>query len=168
MRRIYRGPGAGYKFGGSRTLLLDFEAKNRTKVVNLLKDMLKQLEKEAEEDEEIYDQLACWCETNDKGKTKSIADAETRINDLTVQIEELSAASSRLNTEIKNVAEVSLMRARTSLMISTLKNFMDEIDTEVLDRELHDSLLAKKFVIFRCRTFDSCLLHFHWRCAFFL
>ena len=43
-----------------------------TKVVNLVKDVLKQLEKEAEENEEIYDQLACWCETNDKGKTKSI------------------------------------------------------------------------------------------------
>jgi len=88
------------------SLTFDVEAaKNRpvTKVVNLLKDMLKQLEKEAEEDEEIYDQLACWCETNDKGKTKSIADAETRIKDLTVQIEELSAASSRLNTEIKNL-----------------------------------------------------------------
>merc|ERR1719329_1430837 len=65
--------------------------------------MLKQLEKEAEEDEEIYDQLACWCETNDKEKTKSIADAEGKIKDLTVQIEELSASSSRLNTEIKNL-----------------------------------------------------------------
>jgi hypothetical protein len=88
------------------SLTFDEEAaKNRpvTKVVNLLKDMLKQLEKEAEEDEEIYDQLACWCETNDKGKTKSIADAETRIKDLTVQIEELSAASARLNGEIKNL-----------------------------------------------------------------
>ena len=41
--------------------------------MNLLKYMLKQLEKEAEEDEEIYDQLAC-----------------------------LSAASSRFNTEIRN------------------------------------------------------------------
>merc|ERR1719271_1483827 len=88
------------------SLTFDVEAaKNRpvSKVITLLKDMLKQLEKEAEEDEEIYDQLACWCETNDKGKTKSIADAETRIKDLTVQIEELSAASSRLNTEIKNL-----------------------------------------------------------------
>jgi hypothetical protein len=37
-----------------------------TKVVNLLKDMQKQLEKEVEEDEEIYEKLACWCETNDK------------------------------------------------------------------------------------------------------
>merc|ERR1719207_92576 len=65
-------------------------AKNRpvSKVITLLKDMLKQLEKEAEEDEEIYDKLACWCETNDKEKTKAIADAEARISDLTTKIEE--------------------------------------------------------------------------------
>jgi len=80
-------------------------AKNRpvTKVITLLKDMLKQLEKEAEEDEEIYDQLACWCETNDKEKTKSIADAEAKIEDLTNKIEELTASSARLSTEIKNL-----------------------------------------------------------------
>jgi hypothetical protein len=80
-------------------------AKNRpvSKVITLLKDMLKQLEKEAEEDEEIYDQLACWCETNDKEKTKSIADAESHIEDLTTKIEELTAGSARLNTEIKNL-----------------------------------------------------------------
>jgi chromosome segregation ATPase len=72
-------------------------------VITLLKDMLKQLEKEAEEDEEIYDQLACWCETNDKEKTKSIEDAENKITDLTTKIEELTASSARLNTEIKNL-----------------------------------------------------------------
>jgi len=80
-------------------------AKNRpvSKVITLLKDMLKQLEKEAEEDEEIYDQLACWCETNDKEKTKSIEDAESKISDLTTKIEELTASSARLTTEIKNL-----------------------------------------------------------------
>merc|ERR1712039_882131 len=76
-------------------------AKNRpvSKVITLLKDMLKQLEKEAEEDEEIYDKVACWCETNDKEKTKAIADAEAKISDLTTKIEELTAASARLNTK---------------------------------------------------------------------
>merc|ERR1719388_441634 len=80
-------------------------AKNRpvSKVITLLKDMLKQLEKEAEEDEEIYDQLACWCETNDKEKTKSIGDAESKIEQLTTAIEDLTAGSARLNTEIKNL-----------------------------------------------------------------
>merc|ERR1719410_3317236 len=79
--------------------------KNRpvSKVITLLNDMLKQLEKEAEEDEEIYDKLACWCETNDKEKTKSIAEAEARIEDLTTKIEELTAESARLSTEIKHL-----------------------------------------------------------------
>jgi len=73
------------------------------KVIVLLQDMLKQLEKEAKEDEEIYEALACWCETNDKAKTKSIADAETRITGLETKIEELTATSARLNTEISNL-----------------------------------------------------------------
>ena len=44
--------------------------------------------------------MACWCETNDKEKTKSIADAEARIEDLTSKIEELTANSARLGTEV--------------------------------------------------------------------
>jgi len=96
------------KFLTAESSVLTFDeeaAKNRpvSKVITLLKDMLKQLEKEAEEDEEIYDKMACWCETNDKEKTKAIADAEARIEDLTTMIEELTASSARLNTEIKNL-----------------------------------------------------------------
>jgi len=91
-------------FGGSITFDVE-AAKNRpvSKVITLLKDMLTQLEKEAEDDQEIYDKMACWCETNDKEKTKSIADAEARISDLTTKIEELTANSARLSTEIKNL-----------------------------------------------------------------
>merc|ERR1719263_2612158 len=98
--------GADLSVHATSSLTFDAEAaKNRpvTKVVNLLKDMLKQLEKEAEEDEEIYDQLACWCATNEKEKTKSIGEAEAHIKDLTTSIEDLTASSSRLGTEIKNL-----------------------------------------------------------------
>jgi len=90
------------------SLSFDAEAaKNRpvSKVITLLKDMLKQLEKEADEDEEIYDKIACWCETNEKEKTKAIADSEAKIDDLTSLIEELTGTSSRLNTEIKHLKE---------------------------------------------------------------
>lgn len=81
--------------------------KNRpvTKVINLLKDMVKQLKKEGEEDEEIYEQMGCWCETNDKKKTQSIADAESKIAELTSAIDEYTATSSQLNTEITNLKE---------------------------------------------------------------
>jgi len=71
------------------------------KVVTLLKDMAKQLEKEGEEDEKTYDQMACWCETNDREKTKSIDDAEAKIETLNTHIESGIAASARLTTEIK-------------------------------------------------------------------
>merc|ERR1719324_696568 len=47
--------------------------------------------------------MGCWCETNDKAKTKSIADAEQAISDLTAAIEGFTASSARLNTEIANL-----------------------------------------------------------------
>merc|ERR1719389_557147 len=123
-------------------------AKNRpvTKVVNLLKDMLKQLEKEASEDEDIYNKMACWCETNDKEKTKSIADAEARIAALTTAIEELTANSAKLNTEIKHlnkeVAEnqESLDKA-TAMREKQLAEFNEE------EKDMLQSIAALKSAI---------------------
>jgi len=86
-------------------LALDVDSSKQypvTKVVTLLKDMQAQLEKEAEEDEEIYDKMACWCKTNDRDKTTSIKEAEARIADLTTTIEASAAASGRLKTEVAN------------------------------------------------------------------
>ena len=61
------------------------EDKNRpvTKVINLLKDMQEQMEKEQAEDQEVYEKVACWCEMNDKEKSVTIEEAEARITDLT-------------------------------------------------------------------------------------
>merc|ERR1719326_2852947 len=69
----------------------ELPATNRpvTRVITLLRDMLKQLQKEAEEDQDIYDKLACWCETNDREKTKAIKEAEAKISALVTKIEEL-------------------------------------------------------------------------------
>jgi hypothetical protein len=85
---------------GQPALASEEKTRPVTKVINLLKDMVTQMEKEAEEDEETYEQMQCWCTTNDKLKTKSIADAEQSISDLTVAIEGFTAESARLNQEI--------------------------------------------------------------------
>jgi len=74
-----------------------------TKIVNLLKDMQQQLENEQEEDQKVYDEVACWCAKNDAEKTEAIKNAEQSINQLTAKIEELTAQSARLNTEITNL-----------------------------------------------------------------
>lgn len=40
-----------------------------SKVITLLMDLCKQVDKEAEEDEDTSDKMAYWCETNDREKT---------------------------------------------------------------------------------------------------
>jgi chromosome segregation ATPase len=134
---------------GAHALTFDeTDAKNRpvSKVITLLKDMLKQLEKEAEEDEEIYDKLACWCETNDKEKTKAIADAEAKIDDLTTKIEELTAASARLNTEIKNLeSEVAKNQEALDQATAIREKQLAEFNAE--EKDLLESISALKAAV---------------------
>merc|ERR1719463_409357 len=87
------------------TLTVDFtdsawKEKPIQKVVRLLKEMQAQIEKEAAEDEEMYEKMGCWCETNDREKTKAIADAEKHIEALTAAIESGTAKISQLETEL--------------------------------------------------------------------
>jgi len=108
--------------------------------------MLKQLEKEATEDEEIYDKLACWCETNDKEKTKSIADAEAKIEDLTTKIEELTAASARLGTEIKNLeSEVAKNQEALDKATAIREKQLAEFNEE--EKDLLQSISALKAAV---------------------
>jgi hypothetical protein len=107
--------------------------KNRpvSKVITLLKDMVGQLEKEAEEDEEVYEAMGCWCETNDKAKTKSISDAEASISDLTSAIEMFTATIARLNTEVANLEKEvaknsAALDTATALRTKQLAEFNEE------------------------------------------
>merc|ERR1719310_587036 len=124
------------------------DAKNRpvSKVVTLLKDMIAQLEKEAEEDEEVYEAIGCWCETNDKEKTKAISDAEQHIADLTALIEELSSKSAQLNTEIEHLEKEVAKNQRgldqaTALRAKQLAEFNSE------EKDMLQSISALKSAV---------------------
>merc|ERR1719487_1785775 len=123
-------------------------AKNRpvAKVVTLLKDMLKQMEKEQEEDEEIYDAMACWCETNDKAKAKAIADAEAHIADLISQNEELFALSARLTTDIKRLEkEIAANQAALEKATAIREKELAEFQAE--EKDLLASISALKSAV---------------------
>jgi len=124
------------------------EAKNYpvTKVVNLIKDMQAQLQKEAEEDEEVYEKLACWCETNDKEKTAAIEEAEARITALTSAIEEGTATSSRLNTEIKNL-EAEIAKNQESLDKATAMRQEELAEFNAEEKDVLQSIGAMKSAI---------------------
>uniref|UniRef100_A0A7S1MSX9 Uncharacterized protein n=1 Tax=Alexandrium catenella TaxID=2925 RepID=A0A7S1MSX9_ALECA len=89
-----------------------------TRVVELLKDMKKNLEQQADTDEEVYEKLACWCTTNDKAKAKGISDAEARLSDLSATIEKTTALSATLTVEIKGLQE-EVARNEKSLQVAT-------------------------------------------------
>jgi len=124
------------------------DAKSRpvSKVITLLKDMQKQLEKDQEEDEAIYNKMACWCKINNKEKSQAIKEQEAKIQQLTVKIEEGTAEIARLETEIENlkkeVAEnvVSLDKA-TALREKQLAEFNGE------EKDLLGSIGALKSAI---------------------
>merc|ERR1719310_312758 len=85
--------------------------------------MLVQLEKEAEEDAEIYDNMVCWCTTNDKDKVKSIDDAEAKIEDLEAEIAKNEAALAKAKSmREKELAEFGKMEADTLGSIDALGN----------------------------------------------
>merc|ERR1711943_28677 len=89
---------------------------------------------------------ACWCETNDKEKTKSIADAEARISDLTTKIEELTANSARLNTEIKNLEkEVAENQAALDKATAIRQKQLAEFNEE--EKDLLGSISALKSAV---------------------
>jgi chromosome segregation ATPase len=75
------------------------------KVAKLLEDMLKQMEKDADDDQDVADKMFCWCETGEKEKTKAIADNEQKIEDLKAEIQALTAKSQKLNTEIDTISK---------------------------------------------------------------
>jgi len=131
------------------SLKFDAEAaKNRpvSKVITLLKDMLKQLQKEAEEDEDIYDKIACWCETNDKEKTKAIKDAEEKIDILTSKIEEMTARSAQLATEIKNL-EKEIAKHQDSMDKATAIREKELAEFNAEEKDLLESIAALKAAI---------------------
>eukprot|EP00928_Gymnodinium_smaydae_P091524 TRINITY_DN75245_c0_g1_i1.p1 TRINITY_DN75245_c0_g1~~TRINITY_DN75245_c0_g1_i1.p1 ORF type:complete len:744 (+),score=264.14 TRINITY_DN75245_c0_g1_i1:90-2234(+) len=89
-----------------------------SKVTTLLKDMQEQLEKEAEEDNDVNEKMECWCEKNDRSKTQAIGEGTSRVDELTSTIESTAAASARLTQEISN-HEQDLTKSQQSLDTAT-------------------------------------------------
>lgn len=75
------------------------------RVIALLKDMRAQLEAEADKESQMYDNMVCWCESNEKEKSKAIAEADAKTSELEASISGKSAAHGTLLTEITDLKE---------------------------------------------------------------
>jgi len=73
------------------------------RVISLLEKMKSELVAEAANEAEMYDKMVCWCETNEKEKTKAIADAEALDKELSAEIESRAAKFGEQATEISRL-----------------------------------------------------------------
>merc|ERR1719399_1846481 len=91
--------------------------------------MSKQLEAEAEADQEIYDKMACWCTTNDKEKTAAI--------------EAGTGKSAQLTTEIANLdKEIAANQAALDKATALRQKQLAEFNAE--EKDLLQSIQALK------------------------
>lgn len=107
-----------------------------TRVVNLLKNMGKTVQAEADEDEGLYRKLQCWCNDNNWAKSNSIEKSEAQISQLDSTIESLTSSTAELRASIKELetelaADKKALAEATALRGKQLEEFhnleMDQI-----------------------------------------
>lgn len=115
-------------------------------VISLLKKLLAELEAESLRDEKIYKEMKCWCDTNDREASKAIENGKARDAELTSSVEENTAGTARLSTEVKNLEsdiesqDLSLDQA-SSLRKKQLAEFTQD------EKELLEAIGALKAAI---------------------
>merc|ERR1719191_1110206 len=112
-----------------------------SKIVKLLQDMQTRLMEEAKTDEEIYEKMTCWCEVTEKEKTASIAAAEATIDESTAAIEENSALSAQLKTEIENLKS-EMAKAQEAIDEATGLREQERAEFEAENKELLETIDA--------------------------
>jgi uncharacterized small protein (DUF1192 family) len=84
---------------------LDLKERPVAKVIKMLEKMQEELTKEKEADQELYDKLTCWCETNGKDKTAAIAKANSMIEGLGSDIEGYTSKTAELEEQIASLKD---------------------------------------------------------------
>merc|ERR1719359_873774 len=105
--------------------------------------MTAQLQKEAEEDAEAYESMACWCETGDKQKAKEIADGEQRSSELAASIEELTSKSAQLTSDIETL-EASVAEQTAALTQATAIRDKEKAEFVAEEKEMIQSITSLK------------------------
>lgn len=113
------------------------------RVVKLLKDMQDQLAKEAEKDQELYDELVCWCKTNDEEKTAAVKAAEAKISELEAEIQERAGRGAVLKTEIAQL-EKEIKKNSESLATAEEMRRKDQTDFREQQKDMVQAITSLK------------------------
>merc|ERR1719399_2585004 len=104
-----------------------------TRVVELLENLSKQVEKEGKVEEDLYEDYVCWGKSVINQKTASNAEAEARITELETYIADLDSGRIELTSERtdleKDIAELMAdMESATALRKKENEDFLEAED----------------------------------------
>jgi len=120
------------------------------KVVKLLQDMKQQLEDEKQDDKEVHELMDCWCDTNEKERTKAIEDGGISIQQLTAFLGEAKGKIGEMTVKRKDTKEElasneKALREATELRAKENAAFVkDEKDTVVAVGATKDAITVLK------------------------
>merc|ERR1719335_561526 len=112
-----------------------------SKIVTMLKKMQSTMQEEAEKDQEVYEKMSCWCETNDKETNAAVEAAQRAISELTAKIEENAALAARLETEIEEL-EAEIKSAEEAIAIATALREKEHAEFSAEEKEMVDTIAA--------------------------
>merc|ERR1719217_1652268 len=72
------------------------------KIITMLQDMAKEVEREGEAEKEIFEKALCACEGGEAELDKTIADSQAAIEEWTAKTESGRAESTQLTQEVKD------------------------------------------------------------------
>jgi len=113
------------------------------KIVRMLEDMKVQLEKEKANDEQVYKQLSCWCEENDKEKSAAIEAGKARMADLKAAMGEYAARIEELRVSLAETKS-QLRQDQKALDSATGIRTQEAQAFHLEEKELLDTIQACK------------------------
>merc|ERR1719262_2152307 len=122
---------------------LDLKEHPVAKIVAMLTKMQSTMQEEAEKDQEVYEKMSCWCETNDKESNAAVEAAQRAIGELTAKIEEQAALAARLETEIEQL-EAEIAAAKEAIKTATALREKEHEAFSAEEKEMVDTISALK------------------------
>merc|ERR1719281_1670832 len=117
-----------------------------TRVVELLKGLAAQTEKEGETEEGLYEDFVCWGKSIINQKTASNAAAETRIDELETYIADLDSGRIELTSERTDL-EKDIATLMSDMESATALRKKEKADFEDAEKEMNQAISALKSAI---------------------
>merc|ERR1719473_1651315 len=112
------------------------------RIITMLQDMAKEVEREGEAEKEIFDKALCACEGGEAELDKTIADSEAAIEEWTAKTESGKAESAQLTQEVAD-HKTSAAQAKSDLSEATTlreKEYKQFIESEKDTKQNLDGL----------------------------